>query len=173
MAASRVACLLLEGSTRRLVGGSLILPEVLRHPVHIPSTLRGRPDGKIYDAHVRHALHRKRNRTSTHQNQTSLDQWSGRTHEPDNQGRDRQTLSLREPRPTRKAPHRLHQRLQLRPPPQDAERPHAFRIYLQNLDRRPKKIQAKSAPEILGTKHLERRARNSSSRSELIPIGCS
>jgi hypothetical protein len=34
------------------------------------------------------------NRTSADQNQTSLDEWSGRTHEPDNQGSNRQTLSL-------------------------------------------------------------------------------
>ncbi len=64
-------------------------------PIHFPATLRGWSDSEIYDAHVRHALQGKRDRTSADQNQASLDQWSGRTHEPDNQGSDRQTLSLR------------------------------------------------------------------------------
>ncbi|MGY4286398.1 transposase [Bradyrhizobium sp. LM2.7] len=63
------------------------------NPVHFPAALRRRADGKIYDAYVRYALSGKRHRTSADQGQASLDQWPGRTHEP-NEGSDRPTLSL-------------------------------------------------------------------------------
>jgi hypothetical protein len=54
-------------------------------------------DGSLYDAHVRPALPRERHRAPLHQDQPSLDQRSGRTDEPNHQGRDRQTLPLRQP----------------------------------------------------------------------------
>jgi hypothetical protein len=49
-----------------------------------------------------------------HQDQASVDQRSGRTHEPDDQRSHRQALSLRQPPAAPAPPHRLHQRLQLR-----------------------------------------------------------
>src|SRR6516164_9347714 len=64
------------------------------NPVHFPTTIRGRPDGKIRDTYVRSALPREWHRTSADQDQASLDQWSGRAHEPHDQGSDRPTLPL-------------------------------------------------------------------------------
>src|SRR3984885_7612491 len=58
-------------------------------------------------------------RTSTDQAQSSLDQWTGRADEPDNQGRDRQAISLRISRSTGSASCRLRRRLQLRPATED------------------------------------------------------
>ena len=72
-------------------------PDRQRHPVPLCAALRRRPDGSLYDAHVRHALPRERHRAPLHQDQPSLDQRSGRTDEPNHQGRDRQTLPLRQP----------------------------------------------------------------------------
>ena len=65
-----------------------------RHPVHLPASI---PMGRrrVCDAHVRHALPRKRHRAPAHQDQASLDERSGRTHEPHHQGGHRQTLPLR------------------------------------------------------------------------------
>lgn len=60
----------------------------------IQFTFRGRPDGKIRDTYVRSALPREWHRTSADQDQASLDQWSGRAHEPHDQGSDRPTLPL-------------------------------------------------------------------------------
>jgi hypothetical protein len=50
-----------------------------------------------YVKHMFDMLPRKRHRASAHQDQTSLDQRAGRTHEPNDQGSDGQTLSLRPP----------------------------------------------------------------------------
>jgi hypothetical protein len=54
-------------------------------------------DGSLYDTHVRHALPRERHRAPLHQDQPCPDQRSGRTDELNPQGRDRQTLPLRQP----------------------------------------------------------------------------
>ena len=68
-----------------------------RHPVHVSAALRRWPNGPVHDPHVRHALPRERHRAPPHQDQASVDQRSGRTHEPDDQGSHRQALSLRQP----------------------------------------------------------------------------
>ncbi len=99
-----------------------------------PATLRGWPDSKIRDAYVRYALSGKWHRASADQDQASMDERPGRAHEPDDQGSDRSTLSLRSTRSTRSTPCRLHQRLQLRSAAEDPEGPHALRVHLQMLD---------------------------------------
>ena len=48
----------------------------------------------------------------------------------------------------------LPRRLQLRQAPQDPQRPHAFRIHLQALDRAARPIQGQSNPPHGGTEHL-------------------
>ena len=66
------------------------------HPVHRSADVTRRARRRdIMTHHVRHALPGERHRASAHQNQASLDQWPGRTHEPHDQGSDSQTLSLR------------------------------------------------------------------------------
>ncbi len=96
----------------------------------------------------------KRHRAQAHQDQASLDQWAGRTHEPDDQGSDRQTLPLRLSRPARKSPrdfikaYNYGQRLKtlkgLTP----------LRIHLQSLDFRTKSLRTQSAPSNARTRHL-------------------
>jgi hypothetical protein len=116
-----------------------------------PTALREWPDGKIRDTYVRYALPRERDRTSPDQDQASLDQWPGRTHEPHDQGSDRPTLPLRSTRSAPSSPCRLHQRLQLRSAAEDSEGPHALRIHLQMLDFPARTIQTQSAPANAGT----------------------
>ena len=58
------------------------------------------PTGKIRDASC--SIMRLPARTASNTgspSQASMDQWPGRAHEPDHQGRDRQALPLRQPRP--------------------------------------------------------------------------
>jgi transposase len=114
------------------------------------------PTTRYMNAYVRYALPGERNRTSADQDQASLDQWPGRAHEPDDQGSDRPTLSLRPTRSARSTPFRLHQRLQLRSAAEDPEGPHALRIHLQMLDFPARTIQTQSAPANAGTKQLGR-----------------
>ena len=64
----------------------------------------------------------KWHRTSADQDQASLDQWSGRAHEPHDQGSDRPTLLLRPTRSAQSPPRRLHQCLQLRSAAEPPER---------------------------------------------------
>ena len=52
------------------------------------------------------------------QAQASMDQWASRKNVPHHQGRDCQTLLLRDPRPDANSPVRLRRRLQLRQTPQ-------------------------------------------------------
>ena len=85
---------------------------------------------------LRGSLRRSRHRAPADQATPSLDERSGRAHEPHHQGRHRQALPLRQPRPAQAAPRRLRRRLQLRPAPEDAEGPHALRVHLQALDER-------------------------------------
>ena len=75
-------------------------------------------EGKLYlfvaidDLHCReHGIERR-----FHQDQSSLDQRPGRTNEPHDQGRNRQTLSLRRSRPVAPPSRRLRRRLQFRTP---------------------------------------------------------
>src|SRR4029077_13623197 len=118
------------------------------------TTIRGRPDGKIRDTYVRSALPREWHRTSADQDQASLDQWSGRAHEPHDQGSDRPTLPLRPTRSAQSPPRRLHQCLQLRAAAEDPQGSHALRIHLQIPDSPARTIQTQPAPENAGTKHL-------------------
>ena len=92
------------------------------------------PTARYVDTHVRYALPRKWHRTSADQDQASLDQWSGRAHEPHDQGSDRPTLLLRPTRSAQSPPRRLHQCLQLRSAAEDPQGSHALRIHLQILD---------------------------------------
>jgi len=63
----------------------------------LPPRLRQRANRTLYHAYVRYALPGKRHRAPLHQNQSSMDKWTGRTNEPDHQGSNRQTLPLRQP----------------------------------------------------------------------------
>ena len=83
-----------------------------------------------------------------------LDEWAGRTNEPDHQGRHCQTLSLRQPRSAAQPSWRLPFSLQLRSPPQDAQGSHALRVRLQNLDIRAATIQTQSNPSDAGTEQF-------------------
>jgi hypothetical protein len=85
-----------------------------------------------------------RHRSPAHQAQASLDQRPGRTHEPNPQRSNRQTLLLRDARPVPTTSRRLRQRLQLRQKTQNSQRTYALRIYLLTLDKRTTKIQTQS-----------------------------
>ena len=71
------------------------------------------------------------------------------------QGCDCKTLPLRNQRSTANTPRGLLGGLQLRPKAQDAERHHALRIHLQNLDIRAGSIHPQSYPRDAGTEHLD------------------
>ena len=92
-------------------------------------------------ARLRIRLRPERHRSSADKAQASLDQRAGRKNEPHHQGRNRQTLLLRDPRPAARPPARLRRRLQLRQTPQNPQRPHPIRVHLQSLDFRARKIQ--------------------------------
>src|SRR5271156_5636168 len=82
-----------------------------------------------------------------------MDQWASRKNEPHHQGRNRQTLLLRTPRPAANPPARFRRRLQLRQTPQNPQRPHPIRVRLQSLDFGAAAIQNQPAPANAGTKH--------------------
>ena len=105
-------------------------------------------------AYVWYALSRTSDRTSPDQSAASLDQRAGRTYEPYNQRRDRETVSLRQPRTASRASCRLHGRLQLRAPLEDAQRSHVPRVHMQIMDKRARKIQSQSDPPHAATEHL-------------------
>src|SRR5210317_1578907 len=96
----------------------------------------------------------KWDRASAYQSEASLDKRAGRTDEPNHQRSHRQALPLRRSRPIRGPPRRLHRRLQLWATIEDPKGPHPIRTYLQSLDIRAPKIQAKPDPSNAGTKHL-------------------
>src|SRR3954462_1956057 len=127
------------------------------HPVPFATATSKCAERAIYDAHVRSALPRARYRTPIHQDQSSLDQRPGRTNEPHDQGRNRQTLSLRRSRPVAPPSRRLRRRLQFRTPSEDPQRPHAIRVRLKMLDFRARPIQTQPTPSNAGTEHLGRR----------------
>src|SRR4051795_478608 len=124
------------------------------HPVPVATATSKCAERAIYDAHVRSALPRARYRTPIHQDQSSLDQRPGRTNEPHDQGRNRQTLSLRRSRPVAPPSRRLPRRLQFRTPSEDPQRPHAIRVRLKMLDFRARPIQTQPTPSNAGTEHL-------------------
>ena len=113
-------------------------------------------EGKLYlfvaidDLHCRE--HGIEHRFS--QDQSSLDQRSGRTNEPNDQGRDRHTVSLRRSQSVAAASRRLRQRLQFRLTPEDAQRPRTLRVNLKMLEIRPATIQTQPAPANAGTEQL-------------------
>ena len=88
------------------------------------------------------------------QAQASMDQWASRKNEPHPQGRHRQTLLLRDPRPAASPPAKLRRRPQLRQAAQNPQGPNPIRIYLQSLDFRATQIQNQPAPANAGTKQL-------------------
>lgn len=95
-----------------------------------------------------------RYRASADQAQAPLDKWPGRADEPDDQGGNRQTLSLRQPRSAPQPHWRFRLGIQFRPTAQDPSRPHTTCIHLRRLDKRARKIQARSNQANAGTKHL-------------------
>ena len=96
-----------------------------RHPIRRPAKEPIRSNRQASRASFRERLSGARDRTSTDQAQSSLDQRTGRADEPDDQGRDSQAISLRVARPARSASRRLRRPLQLRPKAQDPQRPYA------------------------------------------------
>src|SRR3954463_3675342 len=129
-------------------------PSKCGHPVPVATATSKCAERAIYDAHVRSALPRARYRTPIHQDQSSLDQRPGRTNEPHDQGRNRQTLSLRRSRPVAPPSRRLRRRLQFRTPSEDPQRPHAIRVRLKMLDFRARPIQTQPTPSNAGTEQL-------------------
>src|SRR5580693_2375651 len=105
-------------------------------------------------ARLRIRLRPERYRSSADKAQTPVDQWPSRKNEPHHQGRHRQTLLLRNPRPAARPPARLRRRLQLSQTPQNPQGPHPIRIRLQSLDFTASEIQTQPAPANAGTKHL-------------------
>src|ERR1700734_3423088 len=85
-----------------------------RHPIRRPAKEPIRPNRHAPRPSFRSRLSGTWDRTSTDQAQSSLDQWTGRADEPDNQGRDRQAISLRISRSTRSASCQLRRRLRVR-----------------------------------------------------------
>jgi hypothetical protein len=98
------------------------LPAASRHSAPLPAAVRPWSDRTIHDPHVRHAVRLERHRTPLHQDQPSLDEWSGREDEPHNQGSDSSVIPLRQS-PRAHAPQRLRRRLQCRP---NAPEPHTL-----------------------------------------------
>src|SRR5215207_4986868 len=165
-----------EKATRRVAGDFLrrlvaavpyrintVLTDNQRHPLHRPDRRRLDARGHQGDAGgggapplppLRGGLRRSRHRAPADQATPSLDQRSGRAHEPHHQGRDGPTVPLRQPRPAQAAPRRLRRGLQLRPAPEDAEGPHTLRVHLPVLDERTRKVHPQPAPPNDGTEHL-------------------
>src|SRR5277367_1051462 len=117
---------------------------------------QGRPGGwrARLGARLRIRLRPERHRSPADKAQASMDQWASRKNEPHYQGRDCQTLLLRNPRPAASPPAKLRRRLQLRQAAQNPQGPHPIRIHLQSLDFRTTQIQNQPAPANAGTKHL-------------------
>jgi hypothetical protein len=105
-------------------------------------------------ARLRIRLRPERHRSPADKAQASMDQWAIRKNEPHYQGRDCQTLLLRDPRPAANPPAKLRRRLQLRQAPQNPQGPHLIRIRLQSLDFRATQIQNQPDPANAGTKQL-------------------
>src|ERR1700723_1351226 len=117
---------------------------------------QGRPEGwrARLGARLRIRLRPERHRSPADKAQASMDQWASRKNEPHYQGRDCQTLLLRDPRPTASPPAKLRRRLQLRQAAQNPQGPHPIRIHPQRLEFRATPIQNQPAPANAGTKHL-------------------
>ena len=79
---------------------------------------------------VRTRLRPERCGAPSDQAAASLDEWTGRAHEPHHQGSHGPVVLLCHARPAAHAPCRLGGRLQLRASAQDAEGAHALRVYL-------------------------------------------
>ena len=95
---------------------------------------------------LRVRLRQGRHRPPPDQAKASMDQRPGRADEPHPQGGHRQALLLRDPRRAANPPRPLRPSLQLRPAPQDPQRPHPLRVHLQSLDKRASQIHPKSSP---------------------------
>lgn len=87
---------------------------------------RFRADGALSPAHVRSGLPRAWDRPLSDQAQPSLDQWPSRADEPDSEGRDRQTVPLRQPSTAPTAPGGILGRLQLRQATKNPEGAHTL-----------------------------------------------
>ena len=113
----------------------------------------------IMEAWDKLLIHRRsdileRDRTPADQAKPSVDQWTGRANEQDNQRRNGETVSLRQPRSASRPSQRLPKRLQFCTSAEDTERSHDVRVHLQNLDIRTRSIHPKSDPPDVGTEHL-------------------
>ena len=82
-------------------------------------------------------------------------QWAGGADEPHHQRRDGEAIALPQLRSARPPSRRRLGCLQLCPSLEDAQRAHAPRIHLQNLDIRAGSIHPESDPPHAGTEHLE------------------
>src|SRR3954447_5399164 len=162
---SKFAFVQLAEKANRVTASAFLVALVKAVPYKIHTVLTDRASSSVchrdkqmrrtrYDAHVRSALPRARYRTPIHQDQSSLDQRPGRTNEPHDQGRNRQTLSLRRSRPVAPPSRRLRRRLQFRTPSEDPQRPHAIRVRLKMLEFRTRPIHTQPTPSNAGTEHL-------------------
>ena len=95
-----------------------------RHPVRRAAQ---KPEHLLFQADaVRHDLRSQRYRTSPDQTEPSLDQWTGRAHEPHHQRGDGETLPLREPQAVAQSSRRLSECLQFRTQIEDTQRSHTI-----------------------------------------------
>jgi hypothetical protein len=92
------------------------------------------PDSLIFKARTRRLLRGRRRRAPADQAEPSVDERPGRADEPNDRGRLRQALPLRQPRRAAHAPRRFPRGPKLRPQTENAERPHAQRRHLQDQD---------------------------------------
>jgi hypothetical protein len=125
----------------------------------LPRNRQG-PTARFAGASLRSSVPRQWHRSSAYQAQPSLDQRTGRAHEPNHQRGHRPALPLRQPQPAANTPRRLHRRLQLRQTAQDPRRPHRLRVHLQMLAKRTRQIYPRSNPSNAGTKQLGPPARS-------------
>ena len=109
-------------------------PDRQWHPIRRAAS---QPEHHLLPANaLRHDLRSKRDRAPADQTEPSVDERPGRPDEPHDQRSDRQALPLRQPRSAPHASRGLPGSLQLRSTAENARRPHALRIHLQNLDLR-------------------------------------
>ena len=116
-----------------------------------------------YVTHVRYALPRKWHRTSADQDQASLDQWSGRAHEPHDQGSQLSNATITTDTISSLKAHladfiNAYNYARLLKPRQGLT---PYEYICKSWTTQPERFKTQSAPENAGTKHLARARSNS------------